>query len=387
MSLHVGRVGEGLRNGIVAGLHPKGGTGRCAAPRGSRRATRHGVRSLPTRRPSRSADTGNSGRQTRKTSGDSPRWRRADPGDRGHQRDLTVGASGGGFRLYPWRRRRRKARAPSRFAAARTGASRFPCARSERCRSGVATVVGRTSSAKGAQAPLGPVAGHGIANLAAGRESEANARAGGIALVKVPTHLHDHARLCRSSPRCRDGKKFRPPRQSAKGRRSRVPFGIDGHAHLVSAGRWRRRRSPNGQALRRLRPLARRLARMRRPAAVAMRARKPCRRLRTILLGWNGRFTGRVLNRMWPIGQGRAEAPDRRADHHQYKMIGRARCAPQAGLYRRGARRCQRKRYSGGYAVSHLKVAAGVQGPLTVGLPGRPLSRTAHSMVSSNSRY
>ena len=36
----------------------------------------------------------------------------------------------------------------------------------------------------------------------------------------------------------------------------------------------------------RLRPFARRAASTRRPATVAIRARKPCRRLRTSLLGW-----------------------------------------------------------------------------------------------------
>jgi hypothetical protein len=35
-----------------------------------------------------------------------------------------------------------------------------------------------------------------------------------------------------------------------------------------------------------LRPFARRAASTRRPATVAIRARKPCRRLRTSLLGW-----------------------------------------------------------------------------------------------------
>jgi hypothetical protein len=40
------------------------------------------------------------------------------------------------------------------------------------------------------------------------------------------------------------------------------------------------------QADRRLRPRARRAAITLRPPTVAMRARKPCRRLRTILLGW-----------------------------------------------------------------------------------------------------
>src|SRR5437763_12265041 len=45
------------------------------------------------------------------------------------------------------------------------------------------------------------------------------------------------------------------------------------------------------QADRRLRPLARRAASTRRPPGVAIRARKPWRRLRISLLGWYVRFT------------------------------------------------------------------------------------------------
>ena len=48
---------------------------------------------------------------------------------------------------------------------------------------------------------------------------------------------------------------------------------------------------PNDQAERRFRPFARRRAKTRRPPTVAERERKPCRRLRTRLLGWNVRFT------------------------------------------------------------------------------------------------
>jgi hypothetical protein len=44
-------------------------------------------------------------------------------------------------------------------------------------------------------------------------------------------------------------------------------------------------RSTDCQALRRLRPCARRAAMPLRPPLVAMRARKPCRRLSTSLLG------------------------------------------------------------------------------------------------------
>ncbi len=49
-------------------------------------------------------------------------------------------------------------------------------------------------------------------------------------------------------------------------------------------------RPGSSYAERRLRPLARRRAKTFRPAAVFIRARKPCRRLRTITLGWKVLF-------------------------------------------------------------------------------------------------
>lgn len=50
----------------------------------------------------------------------------------------------------------------------------------------------------------------------------------------------------------------------------------------------------NCQALRTLRPFARRRRMMRRPALVAIRALNPCLRFRTRLLGWNVRFICRL---------------------------------------------------------------------------------------------
>ncbi len=46
------------------------------------------------------------------------------------------------------------------------------------------------------------------------------------------------------------------------------------------------------QADNRFLPLARRALSIRRPALVRIRARKPCRRLRLMLLGWYVRFIG-----------------------------------------------------------------------------------------------
>ena len=51
-----------------------------------------------------------------------------------------------------------------------------------------------------------------------------------------------------------------------------------------------RRDDPRHQTVKRWRPLARRRLRILRPFLVAIRARKPCVRLREILLGWNVLF-------------------------------------------------------------------------------------------------
>jgi hypothetical protein len=64
----------------------------------------------------------------------------------------------------------------------------------------------------------------------------------------------------------------------------------------VSAVSWKHRkvREPIAEGYHadsRLRPRTRRVAIILRPPTVAIRARNPCRRLRTILLGWKVRFT------------------------------------------------------------------------------------------------
>src|SRR5699024_10205956 len=58
-----------------------------------------------------------------------------------------------------------------------------------------------------------------------------------------------------------------------------------------------------GLAARRLRPLARRALMIARPDLVAMRARKPWRRRRLILLGWNVRFMTESVS-CWCFGDG-----------------------------------------------------------------------------------
>ena len=63
--------------------------------------------------------------------------------------------------------------------------------------------------------------------------------------------------------------------------------GIDlGMTHIDTAEMYGAGAAETAQADRRLRPFARRAASTRRPPGVAMRARKPWRRLRTSLLGW-----------------------------------------------------------------------------------------------------
>src|SRR6516225_10979799 len=79
-------------------------------------------------------------------------------------------------------------------------------------------------------------------------------------------------------------------RPSAMRRKSPRNFSVS----ILAATRFRlleKRCAKSGHADKRLRPFARRAARTRRPAAVAIRARKPWRRLRTSLLGWYVRFT------------------------------------------------------------------------------------------------
>lgn len=64
------------------------------------------------------------------------------------------------------------------------------------------------------------------------------------------------------------------------------------------------------QGVSRLRPLARRFLMTRRPPLVAMRARKPWRRLRRMRLGWNVRFM--MLPRFDPVGGTKERQKNRR---------------------------------------------------------------------------
>ncbi len=99
------------------------------------------------------------------------------------------------------------------------------------------------------------------------------AQSDGLAMLTIPHAFHQ--RLSRIAHPCRDAG-FLPSCARCRTRRPPAPR--------------RRRTTRMGRrlrlyALRRLRPLARRALMIRRPALVAIRARKPCRRLRTSRLG------------------------------------------------------------------------------------------------------
>ena len=120
----------------------------------------------------------------------------------------------------------------------------------------------------GAQAALGAVAGHRIADLAAGGEADAQlclAQVSGVAQVSRVM-----APSTRRIPRAARRKSARFFRRSTWSRGVRLS---------------RPGRPPGVQAESFLRPRARRRVRTLRPPAVAMRERKPWRRLRTSLLG------------------------------------------------------------------------------------------------------
>jgi hypothetical protein len=127
-----------------------------------------------------------------------------------------------------------------------------------------------------AQAAANTVAFHGVAHLARNREADAR-----TARITAPARLQ-HERAA-GRPRSRRGSpKVRPALQPLHGN-TRL-----GNTRLGKArpGEARLERTRARYALSRLRPCARRAATTLRPPLVAMRARKPWRRLRTNLLGW-----------------------------------------------------------------------------------------------------
>jgi hypothetical protein len=116
-----------------------------------------------------------------------------------------------------------------------------------------------------AEAAAGAVADDGTADLLRRRKALAGLRAG-----RVPAAALDHHDLAAFGVTLSHEKEFTPFLEADNLQRRRVAVDITGD-----------------QALRRLRPLARREARIFWPFLVAMRERNPWRRLRFRLLGWN----------------------------------------------------------------------------------------------------
>jgi hypothetical protein len=129
------------------------------------------------------------------------------------------------------------------------------------------SVARKNGGDRGPQASPNAIALHGAADAAG--DGEADAR-----FVLIVAHANlQREELAVNLASAGGGEEFGPPPQPAgpaakRRRRGRI------------AGTSAR------QALSRLRPRARRAAITLRPPVVAMRARKPCRRFRTSLLGW-----------------------------------------------------------------------------------------------------
>jgi hypothetical protein len=123
------------------------------------------------------------------------------------------------------------------------------------------------------------VALDGIADLFADRETNARRAA-----LPTRTGLQDKAAgmSTRAGPgSLGNGPKLTPPYQPLHCR----DFGVTGLGDPLAIDSQPKYRAGRAQALSRLRPRARRAAKTLRPPLFAMRARKPCRRLRTSLLG------------------------------------------------------------------------------------------------------
>jgi len=127
---------------------------------------------------------------------------------------------------------------------------------------------------RGAKPPACPVPRHRVADLATGGEPYA---AGTPEHVRLSERLEHETRHRGFSSTPGDPKELRAFEQ-ARQRLHRGAFrSLSGRAEAAL---------PSRQAESFLRPLARRLARMLRPPTVAVRLRKPCRRLRTSFEGW-----------------------------------------------------------------------------------------------------
>src|SRR5579883_1930722 len=136
------------------------------------------------------------------------------------------------------------------------------------------------------QPPPHPIALDRAAGLACNGEAEAGAV---CRRLDAPQRLQ-RERLALPAFAAGDALEFGPFPETAEGRRFRAPRLLQCFrpAHRTLCGAELKRNdaaSGSSQADRRLRPRARRAASTLRPPTVAIRARNPCRRLRTSLLG------------------------------------------------------------------------------------------------------
>src|SRR5579862_7286888 len=136
------------------------------------------------------------------------------------------------------------------------------------------------------QSPLRPIADHRIADPSARREPHPHRLDGG-ACGRLRRRLQYETRSDRPPARRSNTQKIGAGLEPCKPTRHRSPNFIEPPSpRLSDAGRTRPGAAAAArQADRRLRPFARRAASTRRPPGVAIRERKPWRRLRTSLLG------------------------------------------------------------------------------------------------------
>lgn len=241
-------------------------------------------RTAPRRRkPSRSAETGNAARSPAKRS----------PGRSG-----SAGSGG--------RRAIASASAPPPATAALAGDPREAlchvvakpiegtCQRCQPCDDHIIVtwcgLAGEHSPSRLTKTATRTVAGHGFTNPPARRKPQTHLVARAWPGASLDHECRRHPALAGGGDREELGTPFQ-----ADYARSRPP--------RLGAGTV----LADAQLDRRFRPLARRRAITRRPPTVAMRARKPCRRLRTMLLGWKVRFTTAS------VSSGQTASPYRRA--------------------------------------------------------------------------
>jgi hypothetical protein len=242
---------------------PRDGSGQSGATRARCLSGRHGPAAPRARSRNRSADSGSRG----------PATATASSGKAG-----SAGSGDGPPTRPLWRARPcAPMNAGKRRGQIVEQALERPCQDCRPCHDDV--VIARFGRARqdGArrltQTPASPIAGHRLTNPPAGRKAQTEIARVATLGRRSQSRLQHEGRSLPASPSGRRVEKLAPPLQ-LHDPGLRLPV-----ISQVSAG------TAASQADSRLRPLARRRAMMRRPPTVAMRARKPCRRLRIRLLG------------------------------------------------------------------------------------------------------